>query len=339
METVSEASFGLVPSKPKKNGTFGTFFGHQPTKILKIGTCKFGRKFLHWRIFHNTKFYVLKDVRDAFSRFKPFPGHSMDTQQWAVKKSSDAVGKFSACKFIKRFWALFLDLCVQKRRNLLWSSDAFCKSSPCKLCEKFWGHIIDFCVQKWSCLLFTSDAIRKFSSYEVYELKFRRIFEVLRLQGLQKKFWAHIYDLCVQKRSCLLCSSDAFWKVSACKIDEKILGAFSRFVCRANKHSWLKHFVKMFRARYVLQFCAPINFSVLLGHTEKFLACTFYKNALNLNTFGLRVHPQIARAPTNCDARVWLHAKHFQTSVGPAPQTCFVICELWKSEQILWILT
>jgi len=30
-----------VPSKPKKTGTFGTFFGRQPTIILKIGTCIF----------------------------------------------------------------------------------------------------------------------------------------------------------------------------------------------------------------------------------------------------------------------------------------------------------
>jgi len=56
----------------------------------------------------------------------------------------------------------------------------------------------------------------------------------------------------------------------------------------------------MFWARYVLQICAPINFSVLLGHIEKFLTFTFYKNALNLNTFGLHVQPQIARATTNC---------------------------------------
>jgi len=48
----------------------------------------------------------------------------------------------------------------------------------------------------------------------------------------------------------------------------------------------------MFWACYVLQFYAPMNFSVLLGHTVKFLTFTFYKNALNLNTFGLRVHPQ-----------------------------------------------
>jgi len=31
-----------VPSKLKKASTFGTFFGRQQTKILKIGTCKFG---------------------------------------------------------------------------------------------------------------------------------------------------------------------------------------------------------------------------------------------------------------------------------------------------------
>jgi len=212
--------------------------------------------------------------------------------------------------------------------------------------NKFWVHIYDLCVLKRSCLPWYSNAFSKFSACKAYRKSFGCIFTIyvskneavcreiqthsgrFRLQGSQNEFWAHIYDLCVQYRSCLLCSSDAFCKVSACKIDEKILGAFSRFMCRANKHSWLKHFVKMFWARYVLQFCAPINFSVLLGHTEKFLTFTFYKNALNLNTFGLRVHPQIARAPTNFDARVWLHAKHFQTSLGPAPQTCFVTCEL-----------
>ena len=41
------------------------------------------------------------------------------------------------------------------------------------------------------------------------------------------------------------------------------------------------------------KFCALINFSVLLEHIEKFLTFAFYNNALNLNTFGLRVHPQI----------------------------------------------
>jgi len=34
-----------VPSKPKKNGIFGTVFGRQPAKILKIGTCIFWTQF------------------------------------------------------------------------------------------------------------------------------------------------------------------------------------------------------------------------------------------------------------------------------------------------------
>jgi len=55
---------GSVPSKPKKNGTF---FGRQPTKILKIGACKFGRNFLHKRNFHKTQFrYFFKDVQNIF---------------------------------------------------------------------------------------------------------------------------------------------------------------------------------------------------------------------------------------------------------------------------------
>ena len=65
------------------------------------------------------------------------------------------------------------------------------------------------------------------------------------LQGLQRNFWSNFHDLCVQKRSRLLWSSDPFCKVSARKIDKKVLSAFSRLVHRANKHSWLQHFVKM----------------------------------------------------------------------------------------------
>jgi len=68
----------VFPLSGKKNGTFGIFFGRQPTKILKIGTCIFGRNFLHWERFHKTQFkYFFKDVRDIFSRLKPFSGHSI----------------------------------------------------------------------------------------------------------------------------------------------------------------------------------------------------------------------------------------------------------------------
>jgi len=39
---------------------------------------------------------------------------------------------------------------------------------------------------------------------KLFAVKFRRILDVLRLQVLQRKFWANFHDLCVQKRSCLL---------------------------------------------------------------------------------------------------------------------------------------
>jgi len=104
----------------------------------------------------------------------------------------------------------------------------------------------------------------------LFTVKFRRMLEVIGLQVLQKKFWAHIYDLCFQKRSCLPWSSDAFSKFSACKVHrissgriftiyvskneavcrdiqkhfrssplarfaEKVLGAYLRFICPKTK--------------------------------------------------------------------------------------------------------
>ena len=234
---------GSVPSKPKKTGTFCTFFGRQPTKILKIGTCKFGRNFLHKRNFHKAQFrYFFKDEQNIFWRFKPFTGHSMDIQQWATKKTSDIVGKLSACKFIKTFWAHFPDLCVQK------------KAVSCEI-------------------------------------------------------------------------QTHFRSVPAARFTEKVLGAISRFVCRANRHSWLQHFVKVLWAR----------FTILRAH--KFLLCcwdTLWSSWLSHFVRMLWIWTHLG---CECTHKLWLYAKHFQTSLGLAPQTCFVISELRKSEQILWILT
>ena len=56
---------------------------------------------------------------------------------------------------------------------------------------------------------------------KLFDVKFRRILEVLCLQDLQKKLWAQFHTLCVQKRSCLLWSSDAFWKFLHCKLCKK----------------------------------------------------------------------------------------------------------------------
>jgi len=85
----------------------------------------------------------------TFSQFKPFSGHSMDKQQWAVKKSSYAVYKFSACKFVvKMFRARFHDWCVQKWSCLLLSSDAFMKFSPDEVYGESFGGIFTIYASK-----------------------------------------------------------------------------------------------------------------------------------------------------------------------------------------------
>jgi len=60
--------------------------------------------------------------------------------------------------------------------------------------------------------------------------------------SFKKKLWAQFHDLCVQKWSCLLWSSDAFWKFSPCKLCKKVVGTFSRFV-----HPKTKLFAVKFR--------------------------------------------------------------------------------------------
>jgi len=52
-------------------------------------------------------------------------------------------------------------------------------------------------------------------------VKYRGILDVVHLQGLQKKFWAHGHDLYIQKQSCLQWSSDVFWTLYACKVYRK----------------------------------------------------------------------------------------------------------------------
>jgi len=54
---------------------------------------------------------------------------------------------------------------------------------------------------------FTEKVLGAFSRFmrpktKLFGVKFKRILDVVRLQGLQKKFWAQFHDLCVQKRSC-----------------------------------------------------------------------------------------------------------------------------------------
>jgi len=72
---------------------------------------------------------------------------------------------------------------------------------------------------------------------KLFVVKFRRILEILCLQGLQKKVLGAISQFIRPKTKLFaVYSSDAFWKVSACRIDKKGVGTFSRFMFRVNKH-------------------------------------------------------------------------------------------------------
>ena len=156
----------------QQNSTFRTFFGRQPTKILKIDTCKFGRNFFHRSKLHKTKFrYFFKSVRYIFSQFKPFSGHSMDTT------AVSGVNKFRRSLEILR-----LQVCSKKvlgaiSRLMRPKMKLFAVKFRCilevfawwGLWRKCWAHFHHLCVQKWSCFLQSYRCILKFSPYEVYE--------------------------------------------------------------------------------------------------------------------------------------------------------------------------
>ena len=128
---------------------------------------------------------------------------------------------------------------------------------------------------------------------KLFALMFRRIPEVLRLQGLQRKFWTNFHDLCIRKRSCLLWSSDAFGKFPLARLIKKLWVHFHDLCLVSRKQTFLTStFCKNALATFY-NFTRPQIFAVLFGHILKFLIFTFCKNALNLNTFVLRVHPQI----------------------------------------------
>jgi len=55
------------------------------------------------------------------------------------------------------------------------------------------------------------------------------------LKSSKKKFWAHFQDICVQKRRYFPSRSDAFWKFSACKFYRKSSGRNSTICASKNE--------------------------------------------------------------------------------------------------------
>ena len=73
------------------------------------------------------------------------------------------------------------------------------------------------------------------SKTKLFAVKFRRILKVFTWWGLWRKFWAHFHDLCVQKWSCCLRSSDAFRRFSPCEVYKKISGRIITIFASTNE--------------------------------------------------------------------------------------------------------
>jgi len=94
-------------------------------------------------------------------------------------------------------------LCVQGLQNKFWVQFSIYASKNEAVCREIQTHVRSFRPASFAEKVL--GAISRFMcpKTKLFAVNFRRIFEALRLQDSQRKFWAHIYDLFVQKRSCL----------------------------------------------------------------------------------------------------------------------------------------
>ena len=144
----------------------------------------------------------------------------------------------------------------------------FESSLPASFTKKLWAQFHDFVLKN-----------------EVVCCEIQAHFGVFALRVLWKIFRAHYHVLCVQKINCrdvqthfgsspppkftekvldkfsqMMCPQTKLFamkfrrilQVSAWKNDKNVVGAFSRFMCRVNKHSWLQHFLKMLWPRFII---------------------------------------------------------------------------------------
>jgi len=94
-------------------------------------------------------------------------------------------------------------LCLQVSKKILWRNSTICASKREAVCREIQTHFGSSLPGS-----FTEKVVGAIPQFMRPKLKrfaatFRRIFEVLCLQILKKKFWTQFHDLCVQKRSCL----------------------------------------------------------------------------------------------------------------------------------------
>ena len=207
-----------VPSKPKKNDTFGTFFGRQPTTFKKSALAFLDAVSFTGENFTTNYSKILSKMYGTYFTIEAV----LRTQH---AENSDAFWEFSACKvyeevlgafswflrlksklFAMKFWCIFW---VIRHKSLQKCFGRIIEVFTLQVKKKFWAHFLDYCVQKHSCLLWSSDAFWKFFACKVYK----------------KKLWAQCHDICVEKRRYFLWSSDTSWKFSPCKVYTKSSGS------------------------------------------------------------------------------------------------------------------
>ena len=96
-------------------------------------------------------------------------------------------------------------------------------------------------------------------------------FGSFRFARCMKKFWAQFHDLCVQKRSCLPWSSDAVWKYSVCKVYRKSSGGnFTIYASKTKPFAVkLRRILEVFALRGAWK-SSERNFTIYASKTKLF---------------------------------------------------------------------
>jgi len=143
-----------IPSKLKKNSTFGSFFGRQMTQILKPALSKLGRNFLHKRKFHKAQFYFFKDLRAYFHNLSRFQVTARIYSNELQKMFRRILEMLHLHGLQKNFCVHFQDLCVQKTKMFGVKFRHILEVLHLQGLKKmFWVRFHDLFDQKRSCLL------------------------------------------------------------------------------------------------------------------------------------------------------------------------------------------
>ena len=92
---------------------------------------------------------------------------------------------------------------------------------------------------------------------QLFAVKFRRILDVFSMQALWKSSWRNFTINASKNVTCLPWSSDAFWKISACKVYRKSYGWNLTIYASKNECVCCKvqaHFGSFLRAGFIKQF-------------------------------------------------------------------------------------